>query len=81
MVIVLEIEGPAGLVLDVLARLQLAARDWDGSIRVRDPDPVLVELLDVCGLARTLRSDRAWQAERREQVGVEEGVNADDLPC
>lgn len=81
MVIVLEFDGPAGLVLDALAHLQLAARAWGGSIRVRDPEPMLIELLDVCGLTGTLGGERPREVERREQLGVEKRMDGDDLSC
>lgn len=76
----LAIEGPAALVLDALARLQLAARDWGGAILVCDAEPMLAELLDACGLTGTLCGERPREVEGCEQLGVEEGVDADDLP-
>ncbi|CAM5417716.1 hypothetical protein SVIOM342S_08676 [Streptomyces violaceorubidus] len=43
--------GPPGLaVVDLLARLQLTARQAGGRIRLRDPDPALHALLDLVGL-------------------------------
>ncbi|WP_202425892.1 STAS domain-containing protein [Streptomyces sp. HUCO-GS316] len=64
--------GPPGLgVVDLLARLQLAARRAGGRIRLRDPDPALHALLDLVGL----RFELERQAEQREPaLGVEEEV-------
>ncbi|AZQ36991.1 STAS domain-containing protein [Streptomyces cyaneochromogenes] len=64
--------GPPGLgVVDVLARLQLAARRAGGRIRLRDPDPALHALLDLVGL----RFEVEGEPEQREPaLGVEEEV-------
>ncbi|MFI1365882.1 STAS domain-containing protein [Streptomyces griseochromogenes] len=64
--------GPPGLgTVDLLARLQLAARRADGRIRLRDPDPALHALLDLVGL----RFEVEGQAEEGEPaLGVEEEV-------
>lgn len=64
--------GPPGLgVVDLLARLQLAARRAGGRIRLRDPDPALHALLDLVGL----RFEVEGQTEEREPaLGVEEEV-------
>jgi len=64
--------GPPGLgAVDLLARLQLAARRAGGRIRLRDPDPALQALLDLVGL----RFETEGQAEQREPaLGVEEEV-------
>lgn len=66
--------GPPGLVsVDLLARLQLAARRGGGRIRLRDPDPALLALLDLVGL----RFEVEGEAEEREPaLGVEEEVEA-----
>ncbi|MFJ2606508.1 STAS domain-containing protein [Streptomyces sp. NPDC091279] len=43
--------GPPGLAaVELLARLQLAARRADGRIRLRDPAPALRAVLDLVGL-------------------------------
>ncbi|MDX5564189.1 STAS domain-containing protein [Streptomyces sp. ID05-04B] len=43
--------GPPGLLtVDLLARLQLAARQSGGRIRLRGPDPALRALLDLVGV-------------------------------
>ncbi|WP_158681099.1 STAS domain-containing protein [Streptomyces viridochromogenes] len=68
--------GPSGLTtVDLLARLQLAARRAGGRIRLRDPDPALRALLDLVGL----RFEVEGQAEEREPaLGVEEAVEPGD---
>ncbi|WP_143589802.1 STAS domain-containing protein [Streptomyces africanus] len=68
--------GPPGLAaVDLLARLQLAARRAGGRIRLRDPDPALRALLDLVGL----RFEVEGQAEEREPaLGVEEAVEPGD---
>ncbi|WP_159403651.1 STAS domain-containing protein [Streptomyces sp. NRRL S-646] len=64
--------GPPGLgAVDLLARLELAARRAGGRIRLRDPAPSLHALLDLVGL----RFEVEGQAEQREPaLGVEEEV-------
>ncbi|UXY29515.1 STAS domain-containing protein [Streptomyces sp. HUAS TT20] len=64
--------GPPGLgVVDLLARLELAARRAGGRIRLRDADPALPALLDLVGL----RFEVEGQAEQREPaLRVEEEV-------
>ncbi|OLZ71070.1 hypothetical protein AV521_13035 [Streptomyces sp. IMTB 2501] len=68
--------GPPGLgVVDLLARLELTARRDGGRIRLRDPDPALLALLDLVGL----RFQVEGQAEEREPpLGVEEAVETGD---
>ncbi|MFI5683660.1 STAS domain-containing protein [Streptomyces sp. NPDC051636] len=68
--------GPAGLrAVDLLARLELAARRSGGRIRLRDPDPGLHALLDLVGL----RFEVEGQTEQREPaLGVEEAVEPGD---
>ncbi|MGW0612894.1 STAS domain-containing protein [Streptomyces sp. NPDC002788] len=68
--------GPPGLAtVDLLARLQLAARRAGGRIRLRDPDPALCALLDLVGL----RFEVEGQVEEREPaLGVEEAVETGD---
>ncbi|MER6351438.1 STAS domain-containing protein [Streptomyces sp. NPDC001634] len=57
--------------VDVLARLQLAARRAGGRIRLRDPSPALRALLDLVGVPVELEG----QAEQREPaLGVQEEV-------
>ncbi|MGW3124487.1 STAS domain-containing protein [Streptomyces sp. NPDC001107] len=64
--------GPPGLgAVDLLARLELAARRAGGRIRLRDPAPSLHALLDLVGL----RFEVEGQAEQREPaLRVEEEV-------
>jgi len=69
-------------VVDELARLQLAARRLGCSIRLRDACVDLRELLAISGLIDLLPgaadSEVGGQAERGEEVGVEEVVQPDD---
>jgi hypothetical protein len=75
---------PDLVIVDRLPRLQLAARRVGCSIRLRDPCVELSELLDMLGLGEVvpgptgllLKASR--EAERSEQVGVEEVVVPDD---
>jgi len=64
--------GPPGLgTVELLARLQLAARRAGGRIRLRDPDPGLHALLDLVGLTFEVEG----QSEQGEPaLGVEEEV-------
>ncbi|WP_143050234.1 MULTISPECIES: STAS domain-containing protein [unclassified Streptomyces] len=68
--------GPPGLgIVDLLARLELAARRAGGRIRLRDPDPALPALLDLVGL----RFQVEGQVEEGEPaLGVEEAVESGD---
>lgn len=68
--------GPPGLTtVDVLARLQLAARRAGGRIRLRDPDPALRALLGLVGI----RFEVEGQPEEREPpLRVEEAVEPHD---
>jgi anti-anti-sigma regulatory factor len=74
--------GPFQMGLDVgtigaLARCQLVARRCGCEIRLVDPLPELVELIELAGLRQVLR-----QAEAREElVGVEEEGQLDDPPA
>ncbi|MGI5377784.1 STAS domain-containing protein [Streptomyces sp. CA-251387] len=68
--------GPPGLgVVDLLSRLQLAARRAGGRIRLRDADPALHALLDLVGL----RFEVEGEPEQREPaLRVEEAVEPGD---
>ncbi|HEX6405384.1 MAG TPA: hypothetical protein VF003_19845 [Pseudonocardiaceae bacterium] len=72
------------VVVEQLARWQLAARRLRCSIRLRGACPELVELLDLAGLGELvspspgLRFQTRGQAEGGEQRGVEEVVMPDD---
>ncbi|MDG9716262.1 STAS domain-containing protein [Streptomyces sp. DH24] len=70
--------GPPGLAhVDLLARLQLAARRAGGRIRLRSPDPALPALLDLVGLVVEVEG----QPEQREPaLCVEEEVESGDPP-
>ncbi|MGW1805001.1 STAS domain-containing protein [Streptomyces sp. NPDC002078] len=68
--------GPPGLAaVDLLARLELAARRAGGRIRLRDPDPALHALLDVVGLRFQMEGEIE---EREPALGVEEAVETGD---
>ncbi|MBN0044400.1 STAS domain-containing protein [Streptomyces actuosus] len=68
--------GPPGLaVVDLLARLQLAARRADGRIRLRAPDPALPPLLDLVGLCFEVEGEIE---EREPAPGVQEAVEPGD---
>ncbi len=62
--------------VDLLARLQLAARRRGCSIRVRNASAELFALLDLAGLSRCL--EVGGEPEDGEQPGVEEVVVPDD---
>jgi ABC-type transporter Mla MlaB component len=62
--------------VDVLARLQLAARRLGCSIGLRDASVELLELLDLVGLGQAL-----GKAEGSEQAGVDEVVVPHDPPA
>jgi ABC-type transporter Mla MlaB component len=64
--------GPPGLtVVDLLARLELAARRAGGRVRLRDPDPALRSLLRLVGLRFQVEGEIE---EREPALGVEEEV-------
>ena len=64
------------VLVDVLARLQLAARRLGCSIRLRDASAELSELLALVGL--DLRLQVVGETECCEQGGVDEVVEPDD---
>ncbi|MGV9250986.1 STAS domain-containing protein [Streptomyces sp. NPDC003697] len=70
--------GPPGLAaVDLLARLQLAARRAGGRIRLRAADPALPALLELVGL----RFEAEGETEQGEPaLGVEEAVEPGDPP-
>ena len=76
--------GPPGLAtVDVLARLELAARRAGGRIRLRNPAPALRALLDLVGLRFELFEsfEPEGQPEEREPAGgVQEAVEPGDPP-
>jgi hypothetical protein len=78
---VVRLEGrvpPDLSVVDVLARLQLAARRVGWSIELCDPSAELCELLDLVGLARVLPLEARGETEDGKQVGVQEVVEPGD---
>jgi anti-anti-sigma regulatory factor len=68
------VTGGLGLV-DVLARLQLAARRAGGRIRVRGPSPELRALLGLLGLPLEVERE---PEQREPPLGVEEAVEPGD---
>ena len=66
--------GPDLVLVDALARLQLAARRHGWTLRIPEPSADLVELLELLGL----RVELLGEAEGGEEVGVEEAVIPDD---
>ncbi|MEV8070031.1 STAS domain-containing protein [Streptomyces sp. NPDC004684] len=70
--------GPPGLgAVELLARLRLAAVRAGGGIRLRDPDPALLALLDLVGLPFEMER----QPEQREPPArVQEAVEPGDPP-
>ncbi|WP_432134657.1 STAS domain-containing protein [Streptomyces sp. bgisy154] len=79
-VVVVEVSGlgPPGLMaVELVARLQLAARRAGGRIRLRGPDPALRALLDLVAVPVEVEGD----AEQREPpLGVEEEVETGEAP-
>jgi len=73
--------------VDALARLQLSARRLGCSIRLRNPSPDLLDLLDLVGLADLvvgggdLSLDTGREAEGGEHLGVQEVVPGGDPPA
>jgi ABC-type transporter Mla MlaB component len=71
--------GPPGLgTVDLLARLQLAARRAGGRIRLRDPAPALHALLDLVGLRFDSVEMEREPEQREPALGVEEAVEPGD---
>jgi len=69
-------------VVDVLARLQLAARRCGRELHVRDASPELLELIALAGLEDVLGVEPRRQAEEREEpLGVEEERQLSDPPA
>ena len=72
------LSGPDLGLVDRLARLQLAARRLGYAIRLRNPCDELSALLDLLGLSDVLPLEARREAERREQLGVDEVVDGRD---
>jgi len=65
--------------IDLLARLQLAARRAGLELRLRNATDELLELVAFAGLADVLRLEAGGQPEEREErLGVEEERELDD---
>jgi len=65
--------------IDLLARLQLAARRHDRTLRFLHASPALRELIAFVGLEGVLRVEPRRQAEEGEDpIGVEEERQLDD---
>ncbi|MFI5793344.1 STAS domain-containing protein [Streptomyces sp. NPDC051677] len=70
--------GPPGLAaVELLARLQLAARRAGGRIRLRAPDPALRALLDLVGVPVEVEGEvEEGEPALRVEVEVESGETA-----
>ena len=66
--------------VDLLARLHLAARRRGGTLRVDDAPPALCALLHLAGLAGVLAVQPRGQPELLEQIRVDEVVEPGDAP-
>jgi len=83
-VVVEALECPDLVVVDALARLQLAARRLGYSIRLRNPSAELRALLDLVGLADVVLDAAALPLEARgeteggKQLGIEKVVQPGD---
>ena len=64
-----------------LARIQLIARRQGRRVRVRNPSPELCALLELAGLAGAVPVEPGRQPEGREELRVEEVVQARDPPA
>ena len=73
------LSGADAETIDLLARLQLAARRHDRTLRFLHVSPALRELIAFVGLEGVLRVEPRRQAEEGEDpVGVEEERQLDD---
>ena len=66
--------------VDALARAYVNARRLGTRLVVVNAPPELRELIVFAGLDRVLFGPQGQSEEREETVGVEEGVEPDDLP-
>jgi hypothetical protein len=76
----LDARRPGLVLVDALARLQLAACRQGCAIRLRDPSEELCALLEFVGLADLLAVEARRQPELGEQARVEEVVQPGDAP-
>jgi hypothetical protein len=59
--------------VNLLARMQLAAKRRSATMRVRHASEALLELIEFAGLSDALGVEMEWEAEEREDTrGVEE---------
>ncbi len=66
-------------VIDLLARLELAARRHGRTLRLRNASPALIGLIAFLGLESTLRLEAGRETKEGEgPVGVEEERQLDD---
>jgi hypothetical protein len=70
---------PDEVTLDTLARLQLAARRLGATIRIHNACPLLVDLIEIAGLADVLvvvesGVEVEGETEQREELWVDEEV-------
>jgi ABC-type transporter Mla MlaB component len=75
--VAVQVDGAARpdlCMVDALARLQLAAQRNGWTVRLVDPGPQLVELIDLAGLRDVLLLEPLRQAEEGKELGVEEVV-------
>jgi hypothetical protein len=73
--------APDATTLDVLARVQLAARRLGFEARLRNASGDLLDLIAFAGLDEVLRVELQRQPEEREQrLGLEEERELDDPP-
>jgi hypothetical protein len=81
-VVVVAVDGvvPDLALVDLLARLQLAARRAGGSVVLREPCERLRALLDLVGLAELLPLEKRREAEGGIQLGIQEVVQPGDAP-
>jgi hypothetical protein len=74
--------APDAATVDLLARLQLAARRAGVELLLRRPSADLVALLAFAGLADALRVEPGREAEEREErAGLEEERELPDQPA
>jgi ABC-type transporter Mla MlaB component len=69
---------PDMVLVDLLARVQLAARRGGQRLLIRGAPGALRELIELCGLSCVLAVEPRGQAELGEQLGVEEVVEPGD---
>ena len=73
------LDGANAETIDLLARLQLAARRQGRTLRFLHASPALKDLIAFVGLGAALRVEPGREAEERENpVGVEEERQLDD---